>query len=512
MAPLAAITGNDASEIIVKAPVGSGKTTLLEVLACYTVAEKPGPALFVSQTEGDSKDWFDSGLLPCLQGCDLIKPLWPKDRHKVTKGAILFPHMPLWVAGANLSSLQSKSCDLVVLDEAWMLKKSLLQEARRRTHDRFNSKVVLVSQGGSSGEDFENACEDAALYEFSFVCPSCSTRQPWRWGNLKWEGEESPHYQCQGSLGEGLCGHRWDDNPIDRRAMASSGEYVFISKGKAGHVCFTYNALAVWFIPWAKLRDEWNTANAAKKRGDLAPLKQFLQKRLAQAWTELEELEAVPINTGGYLLGTSEQWDLTILTVDVQKNNFWYVVRTWNRAGESRLLDRGQFLHFHEIEAKREQWNIHRKAVFLDSAYRVEEVKAALAKYGWLGLNGRGEDSFPVTDRRGNKFRRIYSVPVDYKTTEGLARVTNYSSAGAKDILQILKQGNGTLWEVPSDVGQQYLDSLNSEIKKQTAKGMSWVQIKDHNHYFDLEAMQIIGATMHKLYPLLTNQQDEEAA
>lgn len=505
MAPLEAITGNDYSEIILKAPVGSGKTTLLEVLACFTVSMKPGPSLFVAQTDADAKDWFDAGLMPCLEACELVKPLFPKDRHRITKGAIFWPHMPMWVCGANLSNLQSKSCDLVVLDEAWMLKRSLLQEARRRTHDRFNSKVVLVSQGGSAGEDFENACDAAALHEFCFLCPACQARRPWRWGNLKWEGEEAPRYHCE-------CGHVWHDTPTDRRSMSDSAEHVLTRPGKAGHVCFTYNGLSVWWIPWAKLRDEWISANEAKRRGDLAPLRQFLQKRLAQAWTELEALDAVPINTGGYKLGESGQWDVTVVSVDVQKDEFWYVVRTWNRAGESRLLDRGKLLHFHEIEAKRTEWNVAPKATFIDCAYRVEETKAALSKYGWLGLNGRGEDSFPVTDQRGRKSRRIYSMPNRYQTANGEAIVTNFSSSAAKDILFVLKQGNGTRWEVPEDVGQQYLDSMNSEVKKVTAKGLAYVQVRSHNHFLDVEAQALIGAMMHKCYPLLTTGTEQDLA
>lgn len=49
----------------------------------------------------------------------------------------------------------------------------MLEEARRRTHDRWNSRVVLVSQGGVEGDQFDGAFQDADIHDFCFECPKC---------------------------------------------------------------------------------------------------------------------------------------------------------------------------------------------------------------------------------------------------------------------------------------------------------------------------------------------------
>jgi phage terminase large subunit GpA-like protein len=513
--PLEAATGNEYSEILLKAPVGSGKTTLLEILACYIVAEKPGPAMFAGQGDSDAREWMDSGLFPSLKNCPLITPLWPKDRHSIGKSSIQFPHMPLFVCGANLSNFQARSLQYAICDEAWMLKAGLLNELRRRNHDRYGSKTFLLGQAGSVGTDFENAFEQCELREFQFKCPSCSTVQPWRWENLKWDALQNskgeylwdsvnPVYRCE-------CGAEFEDTPEQRRKLSDSGRYVSSHSENPvpGHVAFNYNALAVWWIPWQKLVREWLQAQEAKRQGNVTPLRQFLQKRLAQAWTELQQLEAVPISQGQYKLADREQWETTILTGDVQLDEFWFVVRTWTKSGESRLLDYGKLLTFEDIERKALEWNIPAKAVFLDSAYRRQEVLGALGRYGWLGLNGRGEESYPW-QIEGKSYRRMYSIPDRQTTSDRKTAVnTNFSSSGAKDILQILKQGNGSRWEVPIDVSEAYKNAMNSEIKKLTAKGKhEWITVKNKNHWWDCESMQVIAAMMHKSYPILTVQSD----
>lgn len=502
--PLEAFFTNTNSEVVLCFPPGSGKSTCFELAAAFICAEKPGPCMFAVLSDADAKEWADVGLRPVLEACEAIKPLWPKDRHKNTKGLISFPHMPLWVSGANHSAFQGKSLDYVFIDEVWQLKKSLLKEARARTHDRLFSKVILASQAGNESDDFTEAFRACRVHEFCFLCPSCSTRQPWQWDRLTWETERNdggiawesidPVYSCP-------CGHEWRDTPQDRRAMSDSGQYVpQDGNAKPGHVAFKFSAMAVWWIPWAKLVQEFLAANEAKKKGDIAPLRQFTNKRLSKFWSEEAFADPVTLNTYSYKLGTAATWK-PILTVDVQKSHFFFVVREWSPSGESRLLDYGRLNSFAEIAAKAAAWGVDKKAVFLDSAYRTEEVKAASAKYGWIGLNGRPERDFAVTDAAGRKFRRIYSMPLYVHLPEGRATNVYFSSNGTKSIVDTLRRGEGARWELPADVPEEYVDALTkSETPKVTERGIVWEKRKYNNHALHCEASQVIGAMMHKLF------------
>jgi phage terminase large subunit GpA-like protein len=108
-APLLAASDDETTQVFLRAPTGGGKTTLMETLACFIVAQKPGPTLFVGQTDDMVKDWTESRLLPIFNECQPVKDLFPEDRHALRKTTILFPHMVLFAGGANMTNLQEKS-------------------------------------------------------------------------------------------------------------------------------------------------------------------------------------------------------------------------------------------------------------------------------------------------------------------------------------------------------------------------------------------------------------------
>ena len=68
-----------------------------------------------------------------------------------------------------------------------------------------------------------------------------------------------------------------------------------------------------------------------------------------------------------------------------------------------------------------------------------------------------------------------------------------------------LKSGHGLKWEIPHDVGKDYTDALNSEIKVAKPDGsFEWKTIRERNDYWDCECFIMILAIWHKIYPALT--------
>lgn len=513
--PLETILGNNATEVVVNAPVGSGKSTMLEIAGTYIVAEKAGPTMFAAQTDPDAQEFFQTGLMPALRNCKLIDNLWPAKQNQIRKEFVQFTHMPLWCVGSNMSNFQSKSLDNVFLDEVWMLKAGLLTEARKRTHDRFGSKVVLVSQSGVVNDDFDLAFNQTYKHEFAYKCRNCNEYHKYEFENLKWDCEKiddkviwesiEARYICP-------CGEVYHDTVTDRREMSQSGKYISgdTQNPLKGHYGYHYSALNVWWIEWSKLVVEFLKAVEFAKKGNNKFLRQFNQKRLAKSWDEWENNDTELIRVGDYTLESAQKLDITILTVDVQKQDLWYVVRTWDRDGNSRLLESGKVLSFSEISKIQEKHQIAANAVFLDTAYRTEEVKYILAKNKWLGLNGRGDSGYTITNKRtGKKFTRLFDAPKTHQTSTGMAVTTYYSSMGIKDILFILKSDNGARWELPSDVSKEYVSQLQSEIKIIAANGQpTYKKIKDDNHLLDCEAMQICAAMMHKVLPSIEQPVD----
>lgn len=516
IAPLEAILGNEHSNICLIAPVGSGKTSMLTAAITYVVAEKPGPTLVGMLANADAQELMETVVMPALKACPTVDKLWPTKKNYIRKDQVLFNHMPLWVSGSNITNFQSKSCDYVLLDEAWTLKKSLLKEAARRTHDRFNSKFVLMSQAGIVGDDFHGAIEDCYKNEFCYKCESCNQYHPFEFDDFKFTYDKTEDgrviwdtlkvwLQCP------TCEAVYDDTIQTRRRLSEGGSYLPAASSNPlkGHIAFHYTAFCVWWISWNKLMTEFLQAHELKKAGDYDAIRQFFQKRIAKAFDENEMLlENREITTSEYTLEDAKniRGDATILTADVQMDNLFYVIRTWYKDGTSKLLSYGTVSDFENLRTLQQSWDIKDKCTGIDSAYRDMEVKEASLKYKWICLNGRMEKDYLIVDhKRHLKYRRIYSEPVKFKTDKGLATVTYYSSNSTKDILFRLKNGMGVSWEIPVDASEDYKNQLNAEVKVFDNGKYFYKKIHPRNHYLDCCCMQIIMALGHNMFPQRSN-------
>jgi hypothetical protein len=54
---------------------------------------------------------------------------------------------------------------------------------------------------------------------------------------------------------------------------------------------------------------------------------------------------------------------------------------------------------------------------------------------------------------------------------------------------------------LPEDVPEEYIEALTkSECPKATERGIVFTKLRYNNHAFHCEAMQVIGAMIHKLF------------
>lgn len=512
--PFEASIHDDTKEVVLMASTGSGKTTLMECLTLYTILERPNPLLLIAQTDADVNDWVTTGLMPAINASGKVKALLPKNRHAITKGLLSFPHMPIYITGANMAGLQSKSCSFIIGDECHLWRKGMISQAVKRLHDRPFSRSFFCSQPGRQFDDFDNAFNQTYKHEYMYLCPSCNERHPWRFENLKWEdvplAEIAPVYHCP-------CGYTFNDDTLTRRAMSDSGDYVPIESENpvSNHLGFTYNALAVWFVEWRSLVVEFIQANEYKKQGNLLPLESFITKRLAQPWQEKVYLrEDTEIAKSGYSLEDREQLDKTIMGIDKQGaegGRYYYVVRTFSKNGESKLLAYGIALTYQDLEAKQREWNIPGNQVGIDTAFEPDSVLGACAANGWFGLNAWSAESYAWTDKRtGKAYRRVFSEPKFTKSNIGTAKHYLFSSSRIKDLVTALKKGNGTKWEIPHDVCETYIKHLNAEVKRQRPDGsFEWVNVRARSDYFDTECFILVMAMIHKVFPELVYQATE---
>ncbi len=530
-----AMSDPDIRLVSIVAPVQSSKTIGAELCLCYIVANFPGPCLWLSQTDADAKDQAEARLHKLFSECDAVKKLFPADRHKKKTQTVFFSNgMTLWVLGAHAkSNLQSRSIRWLIGDETWQWPNGHMQQAEARvTAFGWLGKCIFLSQGGMENDDTHRKFETTDMREWEFKCPKCGKYQPYKWSNIEWdknyrddEGRmdfakvrSSVRLVCE------FCKHEIADSDANRKLLNSSAKFVPQNPNapttKAG---FHWNSLAS--MSWGELAEMYLRAKESGRRGDMEDLKNFYQKRLALPWGDLEEDFTLDISPSGYRMG--DDWEseaavgtkgailppphenknrvrLRFLTVDVQMDHFYAVVRSWACDASSRLVYCAKLQTWEDVEILQNRFGVFPQLVFVDAGYSTFEVYRNCAKHNWTALMGDGRRDFPHRVN-GKITQRFYSTARHPLVSDRKCRMHYWSNLGIKDTLARLRSNQnpdeGSTWEVPSDVPEEYLKMLDSEQRVKNGNSWEWRQIgKRPNHYWDCEAMQVCAAYMMKLF------------
>lgn len=532
--------------VVLKCAVQKWKTLALELSIAWCVKNDPGPTMFLQDQDANAKDEMKTRLKPLFENVAGVRELVPVgiDKDNATTSQVIFRNgMPLWVLGAaNPRNLQRRSLRRVFLDECWLYPKdrNCISEARARTTAfGYLGKTVAASQGSEEGDEFDALWKTTDQREWAVVCPECDYRQPLNWKQIQFESirdddgnynyqaiGETVHYECA------KCSAHWPDLDETRRDLNATGRFIPTNPNAApGRVGLTANALSS--MSWAAMVEEYLRAKVTSWSGDIGPLKVFYQKRLALAWGEQGgEDFSIEVTGSGYKLSDQEPWEdegsITMrggalrvasgppadrpgfvrfrsLTVDVQRESFWAVARSWSHDGRSRLLWAGKLISYDDIDALQSRLGIHCNLVFLDSGNQpFAEVYPEAAKRGWTCLRGDQRLTFPHKDKEtGKRVDRYYAtvrkVPLG---KNAVARVYHWSNLNCKDILaRMLRMPDR--WQTPDDITdhcKDYLDQMNAERRTKKNGKWTWTGIgKRANHLWDCEAMQVVVGLMTKV-------------
>ncbi len=514
------------------AAVQSSKSTAIEVALCYIIANLPGPTLWLDQNDDDAKDQAEGRLRKLFDHCAPVKALYPSDKYKLRNSTILFSNsMTLWVEGAhNKSNLQRRSIRWLFGDETWRWPAGHMAEAEARTTAfGWLGKCVFCSQGGLAGDDTHSKFATTDQREWMFTCPHCGKQQPYSWPSVVWSNDcknadgsyDFRKVRATARLRCTNCQALFEDRDDVRRDLNAGASFVPTNANAAGeYVGFHWNALAT--MSWGMLAEFYLRAKAAARKGDFSLMRQFYQKRLAQPWEEAQEDFHIESKPSDYRMG--EPWEqegniggipLRFLTVDVQRDSFYAVVRAWALDGSSRMMECAHVLSWDDIVSMQERYGVRPNLVFIDAGFSTYEVYSRCADRGWNALMGDRRTTF--THRpNGKPVERFYSpkrsINLGY-SKDGRAKTCDmfyWSNLSIKDaLLRLRKNTTSPLWEIPSNAPAEYLSMLDSESRVFDKGRWIWVQIGSRpNHYLDCEAMQVAAAAMLKL----VGQESESSA
>ena len=519
------------------AAVQSSKTTSPELTLCYIIANLPGPCLWLDQTDEDAKDESESRLQKLFESCEPVKKLFPKNKNKQRNCTIHFSNgMTLWLLGAyNKTNLQRRSIRWLFGDETWRWPVGHMAEAEARTTAfGWLGKCVFMSQGGEENDDTHRKFETTDMREWHYKCPKCGKYIPYKWENVEWDDDckdENGEYDFSKinhstALKCPECGEYFEDSDRMRRILNKDGKFIALNPNASKeNVGFHWNALAS--MSWGKLAELYLRAKIAARKGDSSLLQQFYQKRLALAWREFAEDYRLEIASGSYNSG--DNWDeeagfnklgeiiappfaeneviapLRIMSVDVQMNCFYLVVRAWSINGSSRLLWHEKVLTWEDIEEIQKRFSILDNLVFVDAGYNSFEVYKHCGERNWIALMGDNRANFFHRLPNGKTVLRFYSpVKHIFISRYVKCRMHFWSNLNVKDTLARIRRNqnpaDGATWEVPTDISEDYLKQMESEHRIKKGNSWIWEQIGNRpNHYLDCEAMNCAGALMLKI-------------
>lgn len=516
---------------------GMGKSAVLEVATCYIIAQAPGPTGIIGQTDATMKEWVETRAMKTWEACEAVAKLLPtgKDRDKKRKDAIIFGHMALTMGGANLTNTQEKSLRYTLGDEVWAWNPGILGEFLKRHHDRWNRKSMLLAQGGVEGDDWDKHTKDGLGFDRGFVCPECGTEQIDKWKQVKYEdirngnGEfdwpaiaQTVYYECENEH----CGEKFLDDARGRRRRTDCGKFICRHNNHVpGRVTRYVPAMSNPRIQLFSLVKEWLSAQEELKRGNQTPLRQFIQKRLAQFWEE--KTDAPSLNNGSEpyslaLYNQGEKWDqehARHMTIDVQKQGFWVRIRAWavGSGVKSRLLWCGFVDTWQTLFDLQRRFGLENKDVFIDGRYNIDEVVRQITRHCGADQNNQwiiliGQDNakgyrFEVgTPKRPKQVWKIYSKWANGRTSDNLPyRTVSFSNLRAKDALAGIMELPDGAFGIPTDPGKDYIAQMQSETKREVKPGLwRWEKIKDHypNHLWDTEVMGIVAAAIRRILKL----------
>jgi phage terminase large subunit GpA-like protein len=363
-------------------------------------------------------------------------------------------------------------------------------------------------------------------HEWMVPCPHCGEYFAPRFRHLHWPENSEPHDLTDENVllfcvhcGEGI-EERFKGEMNAKGLAVAPGEFVVDGeiRGKAPP--------SDWFTLWVSgLCSPWRswTTNSreyltAARDGDSEALQTIINTRFGELYAvsgEAPPWEDVAALRLDYRMGQIPEGVSTIMmSVDVQQDCLYYVLRGWSRHREmeSWLIEHGQIFgdtndsaiwdELSEFRTRRfgEDLELQIARCFVDQKYRAPAVFDFCRKHkNW---------AYPIAGRMPKSETPEAQRPLDTSSVEvdekgkilkpgaaGLQRWsinTDYFKRWLHDRISL---GNKGGFHLSADTTEDYCKQLVAEARVVKPNGrVMWLQLSRDNHYLDCEMMQIACA------------------
>ena len=521
--PMEAFADNRIDELTIMCSAQSAKSQMLITCLCWAIAEDPGPALWVMANQDDAEEFHRVRLKPQILSAEPIRRLMIQHRSADKASGMDFSTMHLSIRGAHSpAKLQSLPVRWLILDEVRNYPPQALDTVRKRVRAQWNHRIVQISTPDLENDEMHRSFLQGDQRHFYWACLQCGEHFCPTWDTVKWDTDERTT-RANGDfifdrLAETIriecphCHFAHFDNAHTRKRLLQNFRWIPHNEtAPAAHRSYHWNAFIPIWIQWRKIVEEFLEAKKVLNlTGSTGKLRIWKGESLGLPWTpDLQEENTLVVEAGAAAYPLRTVGDgIRILTVDVQQDHLWFLVREWQPDGASRLVDWGRVHGFADLPPIQAQYGIPNANVLVDSGFETSAVYAAIARH---------------EDREGNRWKPTKGTPnTDGWTIDGVKRpfffsyteigkghkpirLLLFSVALMKDHLCAMIRGGPyqPRWEYSTEAGKDYLSQLTAERRREKVDSYGrstyfWERIRRNNHVFDLEVLQLLAATGHR--------------
>ena len=532
-------------------PVQTGGSTAGEVVLCGWLKFRHGKIQYNWQDDGKAEERWPDRIMPCIESVRGLR--WGAGRFDKGICKSRFANCTLLVQGVEArGSLDSETIPLQINEEVHLWGPGKLRKARRRQTLVWNGKALDISNAGDEEDQLELSYEEGTMESWHTWCPGCKGyhKMQFRWddknpqlGGLRFDTSlgrtnerynlfrviESRYYQMP-------CGFIIHDHPTERRLP---GKYVIGNPGAMeGHKSWTYEGVSFHEVKWEELISEYLEAIRARKSGDEEPLRKFVQERECRFWGEKSRPWSGQIIVNKALVkdraGLANRV-ARFFAWDRQKGykhkgetpHFWLVIRDVDALANSLLVYEGMLQTEEDVKAVLNSHGCIPIQGAGDCTWDRESMLAFCYHSGFNALTAsaqtqyfsvKGDDDKVVkriwssvetvhkllNTRPAHNYRQVWNEKkkvMEYLPDPREPRHWSYHNIGMIRLLWFLRshygrvenKNDGIIWEVPSDVSDDYKKHLSSWEVSVEQKGPEerWVeqfkQLSKNDHLLKCE-------------------------
>lgn len=524
-----------------------GKTEMMLNVIGHRVDDDPVPILYIAPTKSFVENVFEPRYKAMINSCaSLLAKRRPGLKEKNTQKEIAGVKVRFAWAGSATELAGDPAC-IVFVDERDRMDDSTegegdpvgLADARHSTYPDGQTIVVSTPTMGTvdtdidpetglefwgKGDEIQSATwklfQEGTCFHWAVPCPHCDDYFIPRFKLLQWpEGSTPPQVKAKVKMVCPCCGTLIDQHYKDE--MNSCGVYVApgqtIDQDGNVHGDAPVSDTASFWVSglmsaWRTWGDRAQAFVRAVRSGDPDRIQVVINTGFGELFTlrgEAPDVEVVKALRQPYKSGTVPNVAKVrklFLTVDVQKNGLYYVVRAWGAELESWKIESGfiagptdgDVVWQDLAEFKDEHYDgLPIERCFIDSGYRTQFVYAFCRRRGFrswaMPTKGRDTiDATPLTksklDIAKNTGRRLAGGLMIYHVN------TDYFKRWVHERLERDPELPGG-WHLPEDATDDYCKQLVSEARTVKPSGkVVWVKIYRDNHFFDCEVLQVAAA------------------